>query len=132
MTPPPISPLVLRKTFLACGITAVVEAIIVVAITEPAILLFVLGPLAFLALIAWRRRAHVARARRLHGIAVGIGMFGIASFGVAFILQRNNPAPEAVPIAPLVVPVVQWLIVLWAWIGIARQEAREKRAGAKP
>lgn len=117
----------LRKTLLACGITAVVETIIVLSIAEPAILLFVLGPIAFLTLIAARRKANAARARRLHGVAVGIGMFGIASFGVAFLTHRRDAAPDAVPIAPLVVPVVQWLVVLWVWIGIARQESREKR-----
>jgi hypothetical protein len=116
-----------RKTLLACGITAAVESVILLNITEPPILLFALGPLAFLILIAWRRRSHPARSRRLQGVAVGIGTFGIAALAVAFLMHRNNPQPEELPLAPAAVPVVQWIAVIWVWLAMSRAESAEKR-----
>jgi len=115
-----------RRTILACIITAAVETALVLSLVEPPILLFVLGPLAFLALIATRRKTHLVRIRRLHGAAVGIGMFGIASLGAAFLFRRNDPQGEALPLAPAIVPLVQWFVVLFVWVSIARAEAREK------
>ena len=126
MNPPAASPH-FRKTILACGITAVVETLIVVTLTEPPLLLFVLGPLLFLVVIAWRRRTHAVRSRRIHGVAVGVGTFGIAALGVAFLTSRNRPDPDSPPLAPMIVPLVQWAIILWIWIAISRQESAEKR-----
>src|SRR5262245_22118469 len=118
-----------RKTLLGCGIAAAVETLLVLSISEPAILFFVLGPLAFVIVIAWRRRTHLARSRRIHGVAVGIASFGIAMFGVAFLMHRRDPQADSAPVAPLIVPLVQWLVVLYVWIAIARAESREKQAG---
>jgi hypothetical protein len=131
MNPPAASPH-FRKTLLACGIAAIVESLIVVAITEPPILIFVLGPLVFLFVIALRRRSHAVRARRIHGVAVGVGTFGIASFVVAFLMGRNNPEPVSPPLATMIVPLVQWAIILWVWIAISRQESAEKRQNQPP
>jgi hypothetical protein len=116
-----------RKTLIACAITAVVETILVLGLAEPLVLFFVLGPLLFLVVIAARRRTHLTRIRRISGVAIGAGAFGITSFGVAFLMHRGNAQPGQVPIAPLVVPLVQWLMVLVVWITISREESRENR-----
>lgn len=120
---PPTGSSHLRKTLAACVLAAAVETVIVLSIAEPAVLIFVLGPFLFVALIAWRRRTHLARGRRIQSVAVGIGAFGIAAFAVAILLDQ----PEQVPIAPLAVPLVQWFAVLYVWIGISREESREKK-----
>ena len=129
---PPVAVPYFRKTLLACGIAAAVESLILVSIAEPALLLFVLGPLAFLLVIAWRRRTHLARARRILGVAVGVAAFGIAGLGVAFLMHQNNPQPDSPPLAPTFVPLAQWLVVIYVWIAIARQESREKRENQPP
>ena len=131
MTIPIISPYA-KRALAACGITAIVEAILVVSMTEPVLLLFALGPILFLAVIVWRRRTHPARSRRLAGVALGAGAFGIGAFAVAFLRLQTNPPPDQPSIAPLAVPLVQWIAVLFVWIAIARDESREQRANASP
>lgn len=110
-----------KRALAACGITAVVEGLLVVAMAEPVLLLFALGPILFLAVIVWRRRSHPTRSRRLAGAALGAGAFGIVAFAVAYFRFQES-------IAPLMVPLAQWIIVLYFWIAIAREESREKSA----
>ena len=133
MTVPIISPYS-KRALAACGITAIVEAILVVSMTEPVpvLLLFALGPILFLAVIVWRRRTHPTRSRRLAGVAIGAGAFGIGAFAVAFLRLQTNSPPDQPSIAPLAVPLVQWIAVLFVWIAIARDESREQRANASP
>ena len=132
MTVPAVSPFA-KRALAACGITAVVEAILVVSMAEPPVLLlFALGPILFLAVIVWRRRTHPTRSRRLAGVALGAGAFGIGAFVVAFLRFHNNPQADQASIAPLAVPLVQWIAVLFVWIAIARDESREQRANATP
>lgn len=127
MNPPATSPH-FRKTLLACVLSAAVETVLVLALAVPMVLILALGPFLFLALIAWRRRTHVARGRRIQAVAVGIGAFGIAALAVSYLTLDPNRAP----IAPLVVPLVQWIAVLYIWIAIAREESREKRGKTPP
>lgn len=117
-----------KRTLAICGITAVVEAVLLLTMADPMLLFFVIGPPAFLAVIAWRRRTHLARSRRLAGVAIGVGAFGIAAFGIASLQFHLNQQPDrAASLAPLLVPLVQWLAILAMWIAIVRQESREKR-----
>ena len=131
MTVPAVSSFA-NRALAACGITAVVEGLLVVAMAEPVLLLFALGPIIFLAVIVWRRRTHPTRSRRLAGVALGAGAFGIGAFVVAFLRFHNNPQADQASIAPLAVPLVQWIAVLFVWIAIARDESREQRANAIP
>lgn len=116
-----------KRTLAICLLTSMVETTLLLTMAAPVLLLFVLGPPAFLAVIAWRRRTHLARSRRLASIAVSIGAFGIAAMAVAAFLARQNPNPHQASIAPLAVPLVQWLFVLFTWIIVAREESRENR-----
>jgi hypothetical protein len=127
----PTSPFT-KRTLAACLIAGVVETIVVVSAMEPVVLLFVLGPLLFLAVIAWRRRTHIDRSRRIAATAVGVAAFGIASFAVAVILQPDPPQPDRPPLAPLLVPVVQWFAVLYVWLALSKAEAREKAGNPPP
>lgn len=131
MTVPIISPFA-KRALAACGITAVVEGILVVSMAEPVLLLFAIGPIIFLAVIVWRRRTHPTRSRRLAGVAIGAGAFGIGAFAVAFLRFQTNPQPDQPSIAPLAVPLLQWIAVLFVWIAIARDESREQRANPIP
>ena len=131
MTVPVVSSFA-NRALAACGITAVVEGLLVVAMAEPVLLLFALGPILFLAVIVWRRRTHPTRSRRLAGAAFGAGAFGIVAFAVAWFRFRDNPQPDQPSIAPLMVPLAQWIVVLYFWIAIAREESREKSAALAP
>ena len=117
-----------KRTLAICGITAVFEAVLLLTMADPMLLFFVIGPPAFLAVIAWRRRTHAAYSRRLAGVAIGVGAFGIAAFGIASLQFHLNQQPDRpASLAPLLVPLVQWLAILAMWIAIVRQESREKR-----
>jgi hypothetical protein len=112
-----------RKTLLACVLTAAVETVLVLTMTAPMVLILALGPFLFLPLIAWRRRTHTPRGRRIQAVTMGISAFGIAALAVSYLTLD----PDRAPIAPLVVPLVQWVAVLYVWIGIVREESREKK-----
>ena len=117
-----------KRTLAICGITAVVESVLLLSMADPVLLLCALGPPLFLVVIAWRRRTHLARSRRLAGVAIGVGAFGIAAFGIASVQFHLNQQPDRpASLAPLLVPLVQWLAILAMWIAIVRQESREKR-----
>ncbi|HEY3789404.1 MAG TPA: hypothetical protein VGL71_11145 [Urbifossiella sp.] len=120
-----------RRTLAICGIAAVVESALSLSMAEPVLLLFVLGPLLFLGIIVWRRRTHPTRTRRLAGVALGVGAFGIAAFGVACYQFHANPDRHP-SIAPLAVPLVQWIMVIFIWLSISREESREKREKSLP
>lgn len=116
-----------KRTLAACAIAAVVESLLTLTIAEPVLIVFVAGPFAFLAALAWRRRTHPSRTQRLATIALGIGTFGIAAFAIACYQSRAGAQPGGPSIAPLAVPLVQWLIIIAAWIALVREESREKR-----
>jgi hypothetical protein len=116
-----------KRTLAICLLTAGVETILVLTKAKPVVLLFVLGPPVFLAVIVWRRRTHPIRTRRLATVALATGAFGIAALAVASYQARLQPNPEKAVLAPLAVPLVQWVLVLFVWISLAREESREKR-----
>lgn len=92
---------------------------------------FLAGPLLFLALMAWRRRAHAARTKVLFAVALVCAVCGLlvlgaraATFGAreGYRFERSDTG--------LVVPLVQWVAILLVWFWLLVTEAREKRAPA--
>ena len=95
-------------------------------------LAFMVGPLLFLVLLAWRRRNHLTRSRFLFGLALVAAVGGLGVLGVDYIRFCNEPPNSHTSHAhPLIVPIVQWVLVMVAWIFLAIQEGREKRAENK-
>ena len=129
-----------RKTRIAiavCVVMAVCELAAVASMIEdwaallPALLLpvaFLLGPPAFLMLIAWRRRGHEQRSALVLGLtlivaAVGLGILGYDAYcyrtDAAFRLRGHNDV--------VWVPLGQWAGVLLVWLLLVCQEEREKK-----
>jgi hypothetical protein len=95
-------------------------------------LAFVAGPLLFLALLVWRRRHHPARSRFLFWLALVAAGGGLCVLGSDFVRFRNEPPNHHASHAhPLIVPIVQWVVVMVTWIFLVIQEGREKRAANK-
>jgi low temperature requirement protein LtrA len=91
------------------------------------LLAFLAGPLLFLAMIAWRRRAHASRSRVLFFFALAVAIGGLLVFGndcyryhteAAYRLKANMKG--------LMVPIAQWVVILAAWLWLLLREAREK------
>lgn len=92
----------------------------------PMMAAFTAGPMAFLAVLAWRRRTHPGRTAFLLTVSIltattGLGGFVYVCFGPRPNLQ--NPGMN-----PLFVPLAQWLLVLAVWLRLEMAERREKRA----
>ena len=90
-----------------------------------AFIAFLVGPMLFLAVAAWRRRANPARIRFLFIVAVVIAALGLAVFAIRAVVGTEtlkNPA-----LNPAFVPLGQWLVVLAAWMRVNAIESREKR-----
>lgn len=100
------------------------------AVAANALLLaFLAGPLLFLALTAWRRRAHPARSRVLFGAAVAVAAGGLLVLGIDFYRFSTDAQFRLTPnMHGVLVPIVQWVAVLAVWLWLAVQEGREKRA----
>jgi hypothetical protein len=95
-------------------------------------LVFVAGPLLFLALLAWRRRNHLTRPRFLFGLTLVAAVGGLGVLGADYVRFCNEqPNSHASHAHPLIVPIVQWVVVMAAWIFLVIQEGREKRAENK-
>jgi glucan phosphoethanolaminetransferase (alkaline phosphatase superfamily) len=93
---------------------------------------FLVGPPLFLALLAWRRREHAARSRLLFFVAVLIAVGGLSVLG--YNLYRFNTDAEfrkTPNMSGLIVPLVQWGVIMAVWLALVIQEGREKRATAK-
>ncbi|MDB5306786.1 MAG: hypothetical protein JWO38_988 [Gemmataceae bacterium] len=129
------------RTLALCGLTAVGELALVLSMADAGLLaglgalvfIFLAGPPAFLALVAWRRRTHPARSRLLFRLAAWVCGCGLVALGVQCARFHTDPQVRAGRnLGPLVVPLAQWLAVLVVWLAIARAEAREKRAGSPP
>lgn len=87
---------------------------------------FLVGPLAFLSVVAWRRRSHPARTRSLFRLAVVVVALGLSAMTVHFVADaemRKNPL-----LNPAVVPLAQWVLVLFSWMRLSAFERIEKRA----
>jgi hypothetical protein len=90
-----------------------------------AFLAFLVGPLVFLAVVAWRRRSHPARTRSLFHLAVVVAAVGLVALTVHLLADpemRRNPLFN-----PAVVPLAQWVVVLFAWMRLNAAERIERR-----
>ena len=126
-----------RYTMLLSFLTSIVEVILAVAIgrawspggVQEIFLVFLAGPPVFLALIAWRRCTHADRSRLLFGVALFVELPALAILLYDYLQFRSEPAGEhATHSHPLIIPLVQWIVVLVVWIVLAIREGREKRA----
>jgi hypothetical protein len=89
---------------------------------------FLAGPLLFLALMAWRRRAHAQRSRVLFVVALPCALGGLSALG--WHAYRFHTVPEAKferSDVGLAVPLGQWVAILLVWLWLLISEAREKR-----
>lgn len=94
---------------------------------------FLAGPLVFIALMAWRRRAHAQRTKVLFAVALLCALGGLSA--IAWRVYRFHTVPEAKferSDVGLVVPLVQWGSILLVWLWLLISEAREKRAAPAP
>ena len=90
---------------------------------------FIVGPPLFLALVAWRRRTHEARARVLFAVAAVVAVAGLMLLGFDLYRYRTDPRFRLTPGRnPLLLPLVQWLVVLAAWLPTVAAERREQKA----
>ena len=94
------------------------------AVAANALLLaFLAGPLLFLALSAWRRRAHPAWSRVLFGAAVAVAAGGLLVLGIDFYRYSTDAQFRATPnMHGVLVPIVQWAAVLAVWLWLVVQE----------
>ena len=90
-----------------------------------AFVLFLIGPLVFLAVIVWRRRANPGRIRLLFIVSVAVASVGLAVFAIRAVVGNKTLKHPA--LNPAFVPLGQWLIVLAAWMRVNTAESREKR-----
>jgi hypothetical protein len=99
---------------------------------EPLFLLFLAGPLAFLALMTWRRREHPTRSKLLFGLAAVLAAGGLGVLAYDYVRFRSEqPGQHATHLHPLIIPLVQWLAVVAVWIVLVVKEGREKRAAQR-
>lgn len=98
----------------------------------PVLLGFLAGPMAFLALLAWRRRSHPDRSRLLLALVLVGAAAGLAVLGLDFVrFGREEPARHAPHAHPILVPLAQWAVVMVVWLGLVYRERREKKPGAR-
>jgi hypothetical protein len=128
------------RTLTLCVVAAGSEVIIALAakgdkspnrLTVPQ-LAFVAGPLLFLALLAWRRRRNPACSRLLFWVALMTAICGLLLPGFNYLLARiDRPNRSASGAYPLIVPLIQWVVVMGTWVALAIQEGRGKQAENK-
>ena len=120
--------------FVVCFHAAAAEVALLVATTREwpdpfaaglAFIAFLIGPLLFLSVMAWRRRANPDRVHFLTMFAVAIALLGVALFAVRLI--ADDELLKSPVFNPARVPLLQWLIVLAAWTRVNAIESREKR-----
>ncbi len=126
------------KAAVAVSLAAAAGAVALAVATAPAwapdgpsplVLVFLAGSLAFLALLAWRRRDHPARSRLLLGAALVVAAGGLGVLAFDYASFRAEPPGEHAPhMHPPIVGLAQWLAVLAVWIVLAIREGRERRA----
>ena len=126
-----------RYTLLNSILSSVAAVTLAVAIApawapagiQPFVLVFLAGPPLFLALLAWRRREHPERSLFLNKLVILVTIPGLAILLYDYFRFRNEPPGEhAQHLHPLIIPLVQWVVVLVYWIVMAIREGREKRA----
>ncbi len=124
-----------RGTLALAVVTAIGEIACQLAMTDAntgdanvLVLAFLAGPLAFLAMLAWRRRAHASRSRVLFFVALAVAIGGLVVFGFDCYRYRTDAAVRLKPnMNGLIVPIVQWVAILAVWLWFVRQESRDKR-----
>lgn len=125
-----------RWTLALCGLAAAAEVALVLSMAnlaaftpfDAALLAFVVGPLAFLALLAWRRRTHPARAQQLGQAAAIVAGFGIAVLGyTCYRFHTDQQFRGEANYAPMLLPLFQWLGVLVVWVRLVIAERQEKQ-----
>jgi hypothetical protein len=90
---------------------------------------FLVGPSLFLALLAWRRRAHAERSRVLFAVAAVVAVGGFAVLGYDFYRFSTDRQFRLTPnMNHLLVPFGQWVVVAGVWVWLIIVEAREQRA----
>jgi hypothetical protein len=95
-------------------------------------LFFLVGPFFLLVILAWRRRHHATRLRLLFFVTSFASLGGLVVLGEDYIrFLDEEPNHHASHSHPLIVPLIQWIVVLAAWIVLAIQEGREKQAANK-
>ena len=93
------------------------------------VLAFLVGPPLFLALLAWRRRDHAARSRVLSGVAGVVAVGGLGVLGLDLYRFSTDAQFRRTPnMHGLIVPLVQWGVIVAVWLWLVIQEGREKRA----
>ena len=124
----------------AVGISLIalaVELALAIAITpawspngvNPVFLVFLAGPLAFLALLAWRRRANWTVSRFLLRIALVLAVPGVGVLVYDYTRFRSEQPGEHSPhMHPLILAIAQWIILLIVWILLVIREGRAERA----
>jgi crotonobetainyl-CoA:carnitine CoA-transferase CaiB-like acyl-CoA transferase len=93
---------------------------------------FLVGPLAFLALLAWRRRAHPGRARLVLVATVLAAAAGVGVLGTDYFFSRTDPNRRVLGGNPVILPLLQWVAALAVWGGLEVAERRGKRAATPP
>jgi hypothetical protein len=125
-----------REAISLAAATALGEAALQALVTTdwslvaPLVLLFafLIGPPLFLALLAWRRRTHPARSRWLFGVAVLIAVGGLSALGYNLYRFSTDPQFRKTPnMLGLIVPLVQWGVILVVWVVLMVLEGRDKR-----
>jgi hypothetical protein len=124
-----------RWAILLAVATAIGEAVLQALVTSDwtntashaLLFTFLVGPPLFLALLAWRRRNHVARSRLLFGVAAlaAVGGLGVLSYN----LYQFHTDPRfrfTENMSGLIVPLAQWALVMAVWLGLVVAEGREK------
>jgi hypothetical protein len=94
------------------------------------LLAFLAGPLAFLGLLAWRRRAHPGRSRWLFAATVLVAAAGVGVLGTDYFRSRTDPTRRLLGDNPVALPVLQWVAALAVWGFLVVAERREKRAAS--
>lgn len=95
---------------------------------NPLYLVFLAGPPAFLALLAWRRRDNPTPSRFLFRIALLLAGPGIGVLLYDYLRFRSEQAGEHIAhMNPLIVALGQWIILLIVWALLVIREGRAKR-----
>ena len=125
------------RTVVLCALTAVGEFALMAGVTPdlsasfPGGLLlvgFAIGPPLFLALMAWRRKGHAERVRVLFAVAVVVAVAGLGLLGYDFYRYRTDAAFRMrAGRNPMLLPLVQWLVVLAAWVPMVAAERHERK-----